>query len=250
MTTASSTARPGGGAVHPASWLQWVTALVLALTLGLAGCASGPTKDPRDPLEPFNRQMDAFNTAVDNAVVKPVATAYRDVTPDPVRTAIGNFFGNLSDIWSTLNTALQLRAEDTVVNALRVGVNTFFGMGGLLDVASEMNLYRSSADFGQTLGRWGVPSGPYMVLPILGPSTLRDTLGRGVETRGDRVWGIEHIPSRNSLVGLRLLESRANLLRASAVLDEAALDKYSFTREVFLQQRQNSIDSQRNHDPE
>ncbi|GAB4088729.1 MlaA family lipoprotein [Hydrogenophaga soli] len=229
---------------------RWAGVLLLVLSAVLAGCASGPARDPRDPLEPFNRSMYDLNTKVDEAVVKPVAIVYRDVTPYPVRTAVGNFFGNLSDIWSTLNTALQLRGEDTIINAMRVGFNTFFGFGGLVDVASEMNLYRSPADFGQTLGRWGVPPGPYMVLPVLGPSTLRDTLGRGVETRGDRVWGVDHIPSRNSLLGLRLLEERTNLLRASSVLDEAALDKYSFTREVFLQRRQSIIDSQRNREAE
>lgn len=229
---------------------RWAGVLLLVLSAVLTGCASGPARDPRDPLEPFNRSMYDLNTKVDEAVVKPVAIVYRDVTPYPVRTAVGNFFGNLSDIWSTLNTALQLRGEDTIINAMRVGFNTFFGFGGLVDVASEMNLYRSPADFGQTLGRWGVPPGPYMVLPVLGPSTLRDTLGRGVETRGDRVWGVDHIPSRNSLLGLRLLEERTNLLRASSVLDEAALDKYSFTREVFLQRRQSIIDSQRNREAE
>lgn len=234
---------------RPVGW-RWLGVLLLALSAVLAGCASGPNRDPRDPLEPFNRSMYDFNTKVDEAVVKPVAIVYRDVTPYPVRTAVGNFFGNLSDIWSTLNTALQLRGEDTIINAMRVGFNTFFGLGGLLDIASEMNLYRSPADFGQTLGRWGVPPGPYMVLPVLGPSTMRDTLGRSVETRGDRVWAVDHIPSRNSLLGLRLLEERTNLLRASSVLDEAALDKYSFTREVFLQRRQSIIDSQRNREAE
>jgi phospholipid-binding lipoprotein MlaA len=214
----------------------------------VSACASAPNADARDPLEPFNRDVQRFNDGVDRAVVKPIATVYREVTPSFVRTLVGNFFGNLSDIWSTLNTALQLRPEDTAVNALRLGVNTFFGFGGLIDIASEMNLYRSPADFGQTLGTWGVPPGPYLVLPLLGPSTVRDTLGRGVESRGDRVMGVDHIPSRNSLYALRLVEARANLLRASDVLDEAALDKYTFTREVFLSRRQNAIDQQRRRD--
>jgi phospholipid-binding lipoprotein MlaA len=113
-----------------------------------------------------------------------------------------------------------------------------------------MSLYRTPADFGQTLGYWGVPPGPYLVLPILGPSTVRDTLGRSIEARGDIVQGLDHVPSRNALLGLRLVETRANLLRASAVLDEAALDKYSFTREVFLKRRQSVIDAQRNRDEE
>ncbi|MBY0465820.1 MAG: VacJ family lipoprotein [Burkholderiales bacterium] len=222
-----------------------VTTLIF---VGLMGCASAPGRDPRDPFEPFNRNVEAFNDALDSALLKPVATVYRDVAPDPVRTAVGNFFGNLSDVWSTLNTAMQLRVEDTVINVLRLGLNTLWGFGGLIDVASEMNLYRSPADFGQTLGYWGVPAGPYLVLPVLGPSTVRDTLGRSVEARGDLVLDLDHVPTRNSLYALRAVETRANLLRASSVLDEAALDKYSFTREVFLKRRQSAIEAQRHRD--
>lgn len=229
---------------------SWFRRAVWFLLLGVAlvGCASGPTKDRRDPLEPMNRGVERFNTAVDSALLKPVATVYSNVTPDVIRTVVGNFFGNLRDVWSTLNTALQLRGEDTAVNAMRVSMNTVFGLGGLIDIASEMNLYRSSADFGQTLGFWGVPAGPYLVLPILGPSTLRDTVGMGIEASGDLVQGVANIPARNSLYTLRAVETRAGLLRAGAVLDEAALDKYTFTREVFLQRRQSLIDAQRNRD--
>lgn len=232
-------------------WLQ--RGLMLVLMAVMAGCATSPatdTRDPRDPFESFNRRVDAFNTSLDDAVIKPVATTYRDITPSPVRTYIGNFFGNLSDIWSTLNTALQLRAEDTATNVMRVSVNTVFGLGGLLDIATEMNLYRAPADFGQTLGRWGVPPGPYLVLPVLGPSTVRDTLGRGVEQSGDRVLNIDHVPTRNSLFALRLVETRASLLRTTAMLDEAAIDKYSFTRELFLQRRKSQVDAVREPDDE
>lgn len=228
-------------------------ALLLFLTVGalaLGGCASGPPRDARDPFEPFNRQVEQFNTALDNAVLKPVATVYTEVTPNPVRTAVSNFFGNLSDMWAVVNTALQLRLEDTAVNAMRVGINTFWGFGGLIDLASEMGLYRNKADFGQTLGRWGVPPGPYMVLPVLGPSTIRDTVGMGVESRGDLVMDVQHVPSRNSLYTLRAVEKRASLLTVSSVLDEAALDKYTFTREIFLQRRQSTVDAVRNHDDE
>jgi len=226
-----------------------VVLATIALAL-LTGCASGPTRDPRDPIEPFNRGVSEFNDVVDRAVLKPVATAYAEVTPDPVRTAVGNFFGNLRDVWTVINATVQLRAEDAVTSALRVGVNTTFGFGGLLDIATEMRLYRVSADFGQSLGFWGVPPGPYLVLPVLGPSTLRDTVGISVETRGDLVYGIADVPTRNSLYALRAVETRAGLLRAGAVLDEAALDKYTFTREVFRQRRQSVIDGQRNRDDE
>lgn len=208
----------------------------------LGGCASGPNAHPRDPLEPFNRGVSEFNEAVDEAVLKPVATAYRDVTPDLVRTGVSNFFGNLRDVWSALNATLQLKPRAAAENALRVGVNTAFGFGGLLDIASEMGIERTTLDFGQTLGRWGVPSGPYLVLPIFGPSTFRDAAGFGVESNGDLVSKVDHIPTRNSLYALRAVETRANLLRATTMLEGAALDKYSFTRDIYLQRRQSLID--------
>lgn len=218
-------------------------AVVLLLGAALlGGCASGPNAHPRDPLEPFNRGVSEFNEAVDGAVLKPVATAYRDVTPDLVRTGVSNFFGNLRDVWSALNATLQLKPRAAAENALRVGVNTAFGFGGLLDIASEMGIERTTLDFGQTLGRWGVPSGPYLVLPIFGPSTFRDAAGFGVESNGDLVSKVDHIPTRNSLYALRVVETRANLLRATTMLEGAALDKYSFTRDIYLQRRQSLID--------
>ncbi len=218
-------------------------AVVLLLGAALlGGCASGPNAHPRDPLEPFNRGVSEFNEAVDGAVLKPVATAYRDVTPDLVRTGVSNFFGNLRDVWSALNATLQLKPRAAAENALRVGVNTAFGFGGLMDIASEMGIERTTLDFGQTLGRWGVPSGPYLVLPIFGPSTFRDAAGFGVESNGDLVSKVDHIPTRNSLYALRAVETRANLLRATTMLEGAALDKYSFTRDIYLQRRQSLID--------
>lgn len=223
-------------------------AVLLGMVVGLTACATGPNVDPRDPMEKFNRDMTEFNNVVDGVVLKPVATAYTETMPYFVRTGVSNFFGNLRDVWSTLNTAMQLRLEDTVVNALRVGLNTLWGFGGVIDIASEMHLYRSPADFGQTLGRWGVPPGPYLVLPILGPSTVRDTVGMGIEAKGDLVRGLDNVTNRNLLQGLRAVEARAGLLRASSVLDDAALDKYTFTREVFLQRRKSIIDAQRNRD--
>lgn len=222
--------------------------MLVVVVASLAACAAGPHVDPRDPLEKFNRDMTEFNEVVDGVVLKPVATAYTETTPYVVRTAVRNFFGNLRDVWSTLNTAMQLRLEDTVVNALRVGLNTLWGFGGIVDIASDVHLYRSPADFGQTLGRWGVPPGPYLVLPIVGPSTVRDTVGMGVEARGDLVMGLDNVANRNLLQGLRAVETRAGLLRVSAVLDDAALDKYTFTREVFLQRRKSIIDAQRNRE--
>jgi phospholipid-binding lipoprotein MlaA len=141
-----------------------MAAVALVMAALLSGCASGPNANPVDPLEPFNRDMTGFNDAVDGMVLKPVATVYRDVTPDLVRTGVNNFFENLRDAWSAVNAALQLKPQAAAENFLRVGFNTTLGLGGLLDIASEMGIDKTRLDFGQTLGRWGVPSGPYLVL--------------------------------------------------------------------------------------
>ena len=221
----------------------WRHRFAIALMAGLTvGCATGPDANPRDPWEPFNRDVTRFNDAVDGVLLKPVATVYRDVTPDPIRTYVSNFFGNLNDAWSFVNASLQLRPKEASENFLRLSVNTVFGVLGLVDIASEMGIERTSLDFGQTLGRWGVPSGPYVVLPIFGPSSVRDAAGFTIESRGDLVQGLSHIPTRNSLYALRAVETRANLLRATSMLEAAALDKYSFTRDIYLQRRENQIE--------
>lgn len=215
-------------------WSSAALAAALLATLALGGCASGPR---HDPFEPYNRSMTQFNETVDAAVLKPVATAYQNATPPLVRTGVSNFFANLGDAWSFVNNALQLRAEGTLNSAVRFTVNTVFGLGGVLDVASEMGVDRHKQDFGLTLGRWGVPPGPYLVLPVLGPSTVRDALALPVDGQGNLLGAVDPTAARNSLYGLRAVEVRANLLRASAVLDTAALDKYTFTRDVFLRVR-------------
>lgn len=213
------------------------TALALAGTL-LGGCASGPNANPADPLEPYNRSMTQFNKNLDKAVFKPVATAYRDVTPQPLRTGVGNFFSNLGDAWSLVNNLLQLRGREAFDSMVRFSVNSVLGLGGVLDIASEMGVDRHKQDFGLTLGRWGVPTGPYLVLPVLGPSTLRDTAALPVDFYvGDLVDHVHDIPVRNSMYGLRVIDRRAQLLGAGTVLDEAALDSYSFTRDVYLKLR-------------
>lgn len=227
--------------VRGAGLRRFVGMWLLLGVVAFAGCATGPHANPKDPIEPFNRGVQRFNDGVDEAFLKPVATVYRDVTPDLVRTGVNNFFSNLRDLWSSVNAALQLRPREATENFLRFSVNTFWGIGGLLDIASEMQIERTTLDFGQTLGRWGVPSGPYLVLPFMGPSTLRDTVGMGVESTGDLLSGMNHVPSRNSLYALRIVETRANLLRAGSLLDQAALDKYSFTRDAFLQRRESQI---------
>ena len=236
-----------GAACHPEPslpGLRWgrATAL-LALTAALVGCASGPK---HDPLEPFNRGMTEFNDTVDSVVLKPVATVYQDVVPGMVRTGVSNFFANIGDAWSFVNNALQLRPEGTLNSAVRFTVNSFFGLGGLLDIAGEMGVDRYKQDFGLTLGRWGVPPGPYVVLPLLGPSTVRDTLAMPVDWRGNLLHTVDPSSSRYGFYGLRVVDTRANLLRASTVLDAAALDKYTFTRDVYLRVRnQDSAPPQR-----
>lgn len=209
--------------------------------LALTACATGPNANPRDPLEPFNRGVYRLNDAVDRAVIKPVATAYRDVLPSPVRTGVNNFFGNLQDAWSAVNSALQLKGEAAANNLVRFGVNTFLGLGGVLDIASEMRIERHTEDFGQTLGHWGVGAGPYLVLPLLGPSTVRDTAALPVDAQGNAVSGISDVATRNSVTAVSLLDRRARLLDATQLLDQVALDPYTFTRDAHLQRRRNSV---------
>ena len=215
-----------------------ISALVLAL---VCGCATGPVANPRDPWEPFNRGVFSFNDAVDQAVFKPAATAYRYITPALVRAGVTNFFGNLDDAWSFVNSVLQFKPQAAVDNLTRFGVNTFIGIGGVFDVASEMRIERHREDFGQTLGWWGVAAGPYLVLPLLGPSTLRDTVALPVDFKGDIAANVDYIPTRNSLKVLDQLDTRASLLSVTDALDDAALDKYSFTRDAFLQRRRNAV---------
>jgi phospholipid-binding lipoprotein MlaA len=207
----------------------------------LTACASGPAAHPNDPLEPLNRTVYQFNDVVDAAVVKPVATVYQDVVPPLVRRGVRNFFSNLQDAWSGVNNALQFKGEPAVSSFTRFGVNTFIGLGGILDVASEMQIERHTKDFGHTLGYWGMAPGPYLVLPLLGPSTLRDTLALPVDAKGNMVSSVEHIPTRNSMTALRLVDVRTSLLGTAALLEEAALDKYTFTRDAHLQRRRNSV---------
>lgn len=223
----------------------WAGLLALAL---LQGCALGP--NPRDPFEPFNRSVTRFNDGLDEAIVKPVAQAYQNTVPSPIRTGVNNFFGNLSDAWSFVNNVLQAKPQAAVDSFMRVSVNTLIGLGGVLDWATPMGIERHSEDFGKTLGHWGVAAGPYLVLPVLGPSTVRDAAARVVDAQGDLVLQVDKVSVRNSLYVLRAVDLRANLLRAGEVLDQAALDKYSFTRDAYLQRRGVVIETDTNGDAE
>lgn len=207
----------------------------------MSGCATGPNANPQDPLEPFNRGVYQFNEAVDTAVLKPVATAYRDGVPRVVRLGVGNFFGNLQDAWSAVNNALQLKGQGTSDSVGRVLVNTVIGVGGLFDVASDLGIEKQTKDFGHTLGYWGVGPGPYVVLPFLGSSTLRDTVALPVDSHGDLVANVAHVPTRNTALALRIVDQREGLIQASEMLERIALDKYAFVRDAHLQRRRSAV---------
>lgn len=212
--------------------------LVLA-TVVLSACAT-TANNPKDPFEGFNRAMFKVNEGVD-VVLKPVARGYDEGLPEPIKAGVGNFFGNIADVWTSLNNLLQGKVGDAVSDAGRVLVNTTVGIVGLFDVASDMGLEKHSEDFGQTLGKWGVGDGPYLFLPVIGPRTARDTLGFGVDAYVDPVLNINDVSTRNTLSGIRLIDVRASLLASDKVVEEAAFDKYNYIRDAYLQHRRSQI---------
>lgn len=206
----------------------------------ISGCAT--TGDDRDPLEGANRAIYKFNDGFDKVILKPVATGYNKITPRPVDKGISNFFGNLEDVVTTINNLLQFKLKRSGSDAVRVIVNSTIGLLGFLDVASSMGFDKHNEDFGQTLGYWGVGNGPYLVLPFLGPSTLRDTAGLVVDSLAfDPIYWVDHVPTRNSLIAVKTVDTRADLLGASKVLEEAAPDKYDFHKESYFQKREYDI---------
>lgn len=216
---------------------QFVRLIALAGTIALTGCA---TNHPRDPLENFNRAMFRFNDAVDQAAVKPAAEVYAKL-PSFVQTGVFNFFGNLNDIGTAMNNMLQGKFADGMSDVMRVAVNSTLGFGGLLDIGSEAGLPKHREDFGQTLGKWGVGAGPYLVLPILGPSTVRDTAALPADFAVDP-WSYQRpISVRTTGTVIRGVDQRAALLDASNLLEEAALDRYVFVRDAYLQRRESKV---------
>ena len=214
---------------------------LLAALVGLSGCATTGGASG-DPLEGYNRAMFKFNDGLDKAIIKPIASGYKTVVPQIARTGVTNFFANLGDLWIGINNILQGKVGAGVSDFGRFAMNTTVGILGLFDVASDAGLEKHNEDFGQTLGRWGVGSGAYVVLPLLGPSTVRDGLSRlVVDWHGDPVWHVANIPTRNELVGVRAVDDRANLLDVGRVAEEAALDHYSYVRDAFLQRRRSQI---------
>ncbi|MCA8295660.1 VacJ family lipoprotein [Burkholderia sp. AU30198] len=213
-----------------------IIAATVAASAVLTGCATGPNRNPNDPLEPMNRAMYTFNDTVDTNIAQPIAKGYQKVTPTPVRTAISNFFSNLGDLGNIANNLLQLRITDATEDLMRVAMNSVFGVAGLIDIATPAGLPKHHQDFGLTMARWGVPSGPYLVLPVFGPSTIRDGVGRAVDVRFNLLNYIEPA-ARNPMYIAQFISARSDLLGATDLLKQAALDPYSFVRDAYLQQR-------------
>jgi phospholipid-binding lipoprotein MlaA len=232
-------------------WLARIKRLaLLGVTCLIVGCASIPAgvePSPRDPWEPFNRSVFEFNEGLDKYLLKPVVAAYRFILPEIVREGIYNFFSNYSDIYTALQNLLQGKPDYAFNDLMRVAVNTIFGLGGLMDVATPGGLEKHKEDWGQTFGVWGVPSGPYVVLPFFGPSTVRDTFGTAADLETDYLF--KYIPDvglRNSITGLRVVNARNTYYEAGDLLDGAAIDKYSFMRDAYLQRREYQINEGRN----
>ena len=224
------------------------TAYLLPLGLGLcllllSGCASVPgPPDERDPFESYNRAMYAFNDSVDKAVIRPVAQTYKDYMPNLLQTGISNFFDNLGDLNVMVNNLLQFKIKNAVSDFGRILWNSTVGIFGLIDVASHMGLQKHDEDFGQTFAVWGIPDGPYIVLPLLGPSTARDTVGWVGDIYVDPLFTLEEDGTIYwGLIALRFIETRADLLSASRILEQAAIDPYIFVRDAYLQHRRNQI---------
>lgn len=220
--------------------IRFQNVVILACAMLFAGCAS--TNAPKaDPFEGMNRATYTFNDKVDTALLKPIAQGYKAVTPQFARTGVSNAFSNIGDVGTAVNGLLQGKPGNALSDVGRFLVNTTIGVLGLFDVATPMGLEKHNEDFGQTLGKWGVESGPYLVIPLLGPSTLRDLVARPVDSYTGYFRYIDHIPTRNSTFGLEIIDLRANLLGASDTLDTAALDKYQFMRDAFLQRRLSQV---------
>lgn len=216
-----------------------ILALVVAAAGLLGGCAT--SGNPKDPIEGFNRAMFGFNEGLDKVIIKPVATGYEAVLPDPIQTGVANFFSNIADLMIGVNNLLQGKPAQAASDAGRVLVNTTMGFLGIIDVASSMGMEKHEEDVGQTFGRWGMSDGAYVVLPFFGPRTARDTIGLAFDVYTDPVAHVDHIPTRNVLLTTRLISDRAEFLKADKVIEEAALDKYSYVRDAYLQRRRSLI---------
>lgn len=215
--------------------------IFIALTaVALTGCASTRPLNPVDPFESFNRGVYTFNDTLDKAVVKPVAQGYNKVMPETGKSMVINFFSNLDDVIVTANDLLQFKFVQAFSDGMRFVVNSTVGVAGLVDVAS-MNLEKHNEDFGQTLGYWGIKTGPYLVVPILGPSTIRDSLGDIGDSQVSLISNTKHVRTRNQLYLTKGIKRRAQLLENESLLDGAVLDRYAFIRDAYLQRRESLV---------
>ena len=223
------------------TFAQRMTTLAVAVAMAglLGGCAT--SGNPKDPIEGFNRAMFSFNEGLDTVIIKPVAQGYDTALPTPVKTGVTNFFGNIADVFIAVNNLLQGKVPEAASDAGRFLVNSTVGILGVFDWATDMGLEKHEEDFGQTFGRWGVGNGAYVVVPFFGPRTVRDTVGLVLDVKADPVANVDHIPTRNTLLAVRIASDRATLLPADKVIEEAALDKYSYVRDGYLQRRRSLI---------
>lgn len=216
--------------------------LLLPAILLLAGCAStSGYNNPKDPFEPFNRSVYKFNDALDKAVLKPLAKGYTAVVPTPGRTMINNFFSNLDDVLVTFNDVLQFKFVQALSDGGRFLINTTLGAGGIADAATTFGFPKHNEDFGQTLGAWGIESGPYLVLPFFGPSSVRDGVGLYADSITSPTSNIRPASNRNQLIIFNGVRVRANLLDNEQVIETAGLDPYSFLRDAYLSHRQSLV---------
>lgn len=217
------------------------TTALLAAAILVAGCAAGPKANPADPFERVNRGIYGFNVRVDKTVLEPLAKGYRFILPNFVRTSVGNVFSNASEVRNVLNNTLQGKFTTAYSDFGRLAINSTLGVLGLFDVASEAGIEKHREDFGQTLGWWGVPDGPFIMLPLFGPSTVRDTAGWGVDIYTDPTVLVDPSRAQNQIRATRIVQRRSELLDAKKVLDAAALDEYQFVRDAYLQRRRNLV---------
>lgn len=224
------------------SWMPHAFVSILFLTLSACATIDPEYADTRDPLESFNRSMFIFNDNLDHYVSKPVARGYKKITPEPIDRGISNFFSNLDEVINILNNSLQLKFKDAASDLGRLAVNSTIGLLGFMDVASNMGLQKHNEDFGQTLGSWGMGPGPYLVLPVIGPSTGRDTLGFAADWFTNPIYyAVEDTGVSWGLYLIRFVDRRADLLKTTDLLEAAALDPYSYVRESYLQRRQHQV---------
>jgi phospholipid-binding lipoprotein MlaA len=216
-------------------------ATALLAVVAVSGCATSPDADPRDPLEPMNRAIYNFNDSFDEAIATPVAKAYRSVLHVEIRNRISNFWSNIGDVFIGVNNVLQGKFQDGIEDWARVAFNSTIGLFGIHDVASDMGIEKHDEDFGQTFGRWGIGPGPYLMIPFIGPSTLRDGTGLVLDFHFDPWNDVTPSSFRDPMWGLRLVNRRAELLVASSLLEQAALDRYIFLRDAYLQRRRNQV---------